>query len=189
MQEKKWNGMDILLYGTHTERLLLREHQPGDAADWLPFFQDEEAVRFVGMSGYTDPKEACDAWYARVRDRLENGTGGMNVLIEKHTGKYIGQAGLLVQEVDGQKLLEVGYSLLPEHWGKGFATEAAQHCRDQAFLKGWNGRLHSIIHRDNNASAKVAVKNGMSILWQTDFWGMPVNIYGLDRNTWSALHR
>ena len=35
----------------------------------------------------------------------------MNVLVDKSTGKMIGQCGLLVQEIDGTNHLEIGYSI------------------------------------------------------------------------------
>ena len=49
---------------------------------------------------------------------------GLFVLIEKETGIRIGHAGLVKQEIDGKEEIEIGYWLLPQYWGKGYAREA-----------------------------------------------------------------
>lgn len=60
----------------------------------------------------------------------------------------------------GKQIFELGFHFLPEHWGKGLATEAAQAVVSYAFgtlgLKG----LFAGHHPDNAASAKVLGKLG-----------------------------
>lgn len=175
---------DYLLTGQETSRLSFHANARDEFDLWLPFFKDPVAVGFVGLSSFDTPESACHAWYDKVEDRILNRNGGMNVLREKSTGAYVGQCGLLIQEVDGKPLLEIGYSLLPGFRGKGYATEAAQKCRDVAFDALWSDRLHSIIHIENAASAAVARKNGMQVLRRTEFWGMPVDLFYIDRNEW-----
>ncbi|MBS1577911.1 MAG: GNAT family N-acetyltransferase, partial [Bacteroidetes bacterium] len=65
----------------------------------------------------------------------------MNALIEKESGRLIGHCGLLVQTVDNITELEIAYSLLPEFWNKGYATEAASKCRDYAFENDFSDSL------------------------------------------------
>ena len=50
----------------------------------------------------------------------------MNALIDKANGKLAGMCGLLIQEVDGIRELEVAYAMLPQYRNKGLATEAAK---------------------------------------------------------------
>ena len=59
----------------------------------------------------------------------------MNALTLKTTENLILLCGLLVQTVDGMQDLEIGYSVLPQYWHKGYATEAAKKCRESAFLE------------------------------------------------------
>ena len=110
-------------------------------------------------------------------ERYKNNSGGHNVLIEKQTGKRIGMCGLLIQEVDEISELEIGYSIHPENWKQGFASEAAQKCRDFAFENNFAESLISIVHVDNKASAKVAQNNGMTLDKTTVYKGIPVNIF------------
>ena len=63
-------------------------------------------------------------------------------------------------ELEGDLELEVGWTLGSEHWGRGYATEAAVACRDLALGElGWK-RIVSLIDRDNAASIRVAEKIG-----------------------------
>ena len=104
----------------------------------------------------------------------------MNALIEKQTGKLIGHCGLLVQTVDEVTDLEIGYSLLPTFWNKGFASEAAKKCRDFAFENNFATSLISIISVTNTPSQGVAIKNGMRIDKLTNYRGNKVIIYRVD---------
>ncbi|HEX3670909.1 MAG TPA: GNAT family N-acetyltransferase, partial [Candidatus Cybelea sp.] len=56
------------------------------------------------------------------------------VVERKAGGEFIGQIGLLHwDDVDAREDVEVAYMLLPSFWKMGYATEAAQACRDWAF--------------------------------------------------------
>jgi RimJ/RimL family protein N-acetyltransferase len=111
----------------------------------------------------------------------------MNVLIDKSTGRIVGQCGLLVQEVDNDSEFEIGYSILPEYRRMGFATEAAHKCRDFAFNNSFSETLISIIHNENENSEKVAVKNGMKKTKRTVYKEMPVNIFRITKDDWLSL--
>jgi len=169
--------MRYLLTGEESERLRFRLLQNDDFDTWLPFFSTPEAEKFLGLGGIPEPADRCRKWFAIIRNRYENDLGGMNVLIDKGTGEFIGQCGLLVQEVDNIKELEIGYSILPAHWDKGYATEAARKCKEYAFSGKFSDSLISIIHIENTRSEKVAIKNGMQFEKRTMFKDMPVNVF------------
>lgn len=80
--------------------------------------------------------------------------------------------------------LEIGYSLLPEFWNKGFAIESASKCRDFAFGNNLSNSLISIISHTNNPSASVALKNGMRIDKETEYNGNRVNIFRISKSEW-----
>ena len=107
--------------------------------------------------------------------------------MEKESGKMIGQCGLLIQQVDGEERLEIGYSILPAYWGKGYASEAAIKCRDYAFENDFWPSLISIVHVENLASEKVARKNGMQLeKVLDDYKGMKVNIFSIGKANWKS---
>ncbi|MFC0875864.1 GNAT family N-acetyltransferase [Saccharicrinis sp. FJH2] len=176
--------MKYLLSNQQTKRLSFRLLQHSDFNVWLTFFEHPDAAAYLGMQDIGSPMEQCEAWFNKVEGRYKNNTGGLNVLVEKSSGRFVGQCGLLVQEVDGKEELEIGYSLLPEFWGKGYASEAARFCRDYAFEHNFRDSLISIIHVDNIRSEKVALKNGMTISKQTTYHGLPVNIFRITKKEW-----
>jgi len=172
--------MNLLLEGQETERLKFRKLTPDDFETWLPFHQNPLSTEhWFGEN--PDPAIACQDWFNRIFHRYENGTGGLNALISKETGDFIGQGGLLVQEVDGEKELEIGYSILPKYWRQGFATEAAQQCKKFAFENDLSESLISIIHIENIPSQKVALAMGMQLDKTTEYKGNPTHIFRVRR--------
>ncbi len=178
--------MSLLLTGQESKRLSYRKVRQSDYQFWLPFFSDPQTSKHWTMPE-ASAEAQCTDWYQYQFYRYEQGLGGMNALIEKNTGQLVGHCGLLVQTVDGQSELEVGYSLLPAFWGKGYATEAAQTCRDHAFTHGLTESLISIISLTNTPSERVARANGMQVIKQTVYHDNPVNIFSIDRADWMAL--
>ena len=181
--------MKYLLNGQKTDRLIFRLLIPEDFDSWLNFFENKEAVKYFGMEKFGTPRQQCEYWFKTVQHRYDNDLGGLNVLINKETGQFIGQCGLLIQKVDGQMELEIGYSIMPKFWKQGYATEAAQKCRDYAFEKNYAESIISIIHIDNIGSQKVAENNGMVESKKTEFREMPVKIYRIKKADWEKLKR
>lgn len=180
--------MNYLLIGEETERLKFRLHMQEDFEEWVPLFYEKESAPNLGMDPSLSPTELCKKWFKKSMNRYEMNLGGMNVLIDKTSGRLVGQCGLLIQSIEGQQYLEVGYSILPEFWRKGYATEAAQKCRDFAFENDFTEKLISVVNTDNFGSAKVAMNNGMSIERKIDdYSGMPINLFSIKKNQWLTL--
>ncbi|GJM27743.1 MAG: acetyltransferase [Cyclobacteriaceae bacterium] len=176
--------MKYLLEGQETARLKFRLLKQSDFNKWVEFFKNSDAARFLGMQDIKSANEQCKLWFDKMMDRYENDLGGMNVLIDKSSNEFIGQSGLLIQEVDGLTELEVSYSIMPQFWNNGYASEAAIKCRNYAFENDFTDSLISTIHVDNERSARVALKNGMVKTKRSVFKNMPVNIYRIDKRDW-----
>jgi RimJ/RimL family protein N-acetyltransferase len=119
-------------------------------------------------------------WIEKQIMRYRDAKGGL-LAIENGKDEFIGQCGLLVQEINGKEFIEVGYHLLPKYWGNGYAREAANFFRNYAeeYLK--TDRIISIIHPDNEPSKKVALNNHMR-LWKKEKWsGFQVDIYSTQK--------
>ncbi len=174
--------MKYLLNKQQTQRLSFRLLTPEDFQSWLPLFTGDNVAKFLGLDTTLNKEQLCELWFERVFERYKNDMGGMNVLIDRKSNQLIGQCGLLEQTVEEQQLLEIGYSILPQFWNKGYATESAKKCRDFAFENNFAQSLISIVHVDNIASEKVALNNGMSLEKTIDSYkGNPVKIFRINQ--------
>ena len=152
--------MRYLLPQYESERLLFRPIQETDFDAWLPFFKSRSAMQHWPMGSMT-AEEYARQWYKKQWQRYENNWGGMNALILKDTNRLIGHAGLLTQKIDHSIELEVAYSLLPDYWKKGYATEAALKCKAVAFERDYCKKLVALISPSNSPSIAVAKRLGM----------------------------
>jgi len=168
--------MNLLLEGEESKRLSFRKVLKTDFNAWLPFHQEPlSSLYFAGE--VLEPEAACQNWFTKVFNRYAQNLGGLNALINKENGQLIGMCGLLIQTVDELQELEIGYSILPEYWKKGYATEAAKKCKNYAFQRKLAESIISIIHIDNIGSQKVAMNNGMFLDKTTTYKGIPVHIF------------
>lgn len=181
--------MQYTLHNIQSERLQFGPVQETDLPDWLEFFGTGDAAKFIALDHLPTAEERAQFFLQRSLDRYQNNLGGLNALRDKQTGALIGQAGLLVQEVEGEQMLEVGYHILPQHRMKGYAIEAARACRDHAFNNNLTSVLISIIHTENVPSMRVAMANGMQLFKTVDFKGMQVHIFRITREAWEGLPR
>jgi RimJ/RimL family protein N-acetyltransferase len=82
----------------------------------------------------------------------------------------------------------VGWGLLRDAWGKGYATEGSVAAIDWAFAQlGWTEVIHTIAP-DNLASQSVARRLGSSLIGPgrlpEPFQDLPVEIWGQSREAW-----
>lgn len=152
-----------------SERLITRFISPEDAHLWIPFFRSEKATALFPDFGLITAEEKAQYWIKRIIDRYETERYGFQWIYLKGTDVLVGQAGLLLQEVDGKEELEVGYHMLPNHWGNGYAPEAAKMFIDFAKEQQLSDSIISIIDIRNQNSQRVAQKNGLS-LEKTTLW-------------------
>jgi RimJ/RimL family protein N-acetyltransferase len=138
-------------------RLTYREMAPADLDDMFRLLGDPEVMTY-----YPRPKTRDEAAYWIEWNRgLYRLRGHGLWLLASPDGHFIGDCGLTPQPVDGVTELEVGYHVLPEFQGVGYATEAAAASRDFARAVLGARRLIAIIHPDNKPSQRVAEKIGL----------------------------
>lgn len=141
-----------------TKRLLLRELEERDFDDLAQILQDPEVVYAYE---HTFSQQDVREWLNRQRARYQKDGFGLWALVWKETGEMVGQAGLTMQQCEGEEFLEIGYLLKKRFWHRGFATEAAEGCKQYAFTILGADRVSSIIKIDNQPSVRVALAIGM----------------------------
>ena len=151
-----------------TDRLELRELTPGDLAFVAEMVGDAETMKFYPHR-FT-PLEARQ-WLQRQLDRYDRDGHGLWLVIERESGRRVGQVGLAMQDVDGAKQPEIGWLIHRRYQRRGFATEAGRAVRDHAFRSMGLGRVISLIRPVNEPSQRVAERVGMVVERETDFHG------------------
>lgn len=138
-----------------TERLMMRGFLARDLGPLVGMCADEETMRYLG-----GPRQHVD-----VAQRHASMVGhwvlkgyGMWAVIEKASGDFVGRVGLI--DFEGWPQLEVGWLIGRDWWGRGYAPEAARAAAHWAFQNLECKELCSLIHPDNQSSARVAEKIG-----------------------------
>lgn len=176
------NEKKYALFEKNTERLTFREVLPTDSETWIDLFDSPQVAFFLGMDPKLNPNEWNRIWFEKLKWRNQNHLGVMNAVLLKTTGELVAQCGLLIQDIEGEKFLEISYSVLPKFRGNGFAFECAQACKIHAQENQLANELISMINVENVASEKVALKNGMEhkVLIKNYKGGGDVNIFSLN---------
>jgi RimJ/RimL family protein N-acetyltransferase len=165
-----------------TPRLLLRKPEYADGLAAVDLYGDPVAMEFLGgvhPRVAADPGFVVGAWLKRWED---NGCGPFSV-IRRLDGRWLGRVGILVWdartwqhttflEAGEHAQPELGWALAREHWGQGYATEAAGAVRDWAYDELGAERLISLIAPANVRSQRLAERLGCTPgetvqLWDT----------------------
>lgn len=170
-----------------TERLILRPPVAADLDAWAAFMADAEAQRHLGGA-----QERPIAWRSLCVMAGAWAIDGfaMFSVIEKASGHWIGRLGPWYPA--GWPGREVGWALVRDAWGKGYATEGATAAIDWAFDHlGWDDVIHCIVPENVN-SQKVARRLGSRWL-RRDRLPAPIDIdtelWGQSREDWRARRR
>ena len=160
-----------------TDRLAFREMTRGDQEIMEELLGDPEVMRY-----YPRPKsrDEVSRWIDSTLRSYDEHGHALWVLELIDTGEFIGDCGLTWQNVDGNRMLEVGYRLLPRFQGVGYATEAAAACLRFAHEKLGEDHVVAIINPDNWASRALAERLGMRVEQETTTAdGRPIVVYGM----------
>ena len=157
-----------------TPRLLLRQFTETDAPLILSLNSDPEIVKYLHEPTLKTVEQAEKVLQDIILPQYKNNLGRW-AIHTKDNMDFIGWCGLKYRpELDE---IDLGYRLMQKAWGKGFATEAAQHSLGFGFktldLKLITGRAHI----ENIASIKVLEKIGMDFIAEGIVDDCPVKTY------------
>jgi RimJ/RimL family protein N-acetyltransferase len=154
-----------------TERLILRAYRPDDWDALSALNADMDFRATLGGNllsaeqSWAQMETALGQWALR----------GYGLFAVEHAGRFIGRVGILhPAEFSGP---EIAWGIAPEHWGRGFATEAAIAARDWARDERGLSRLISLILPDNHRSQSVARKLGAVIEGADVVRGFTVDVW------------
>ncbi len=138
-----------------TRRLILRPPEKQDFGAWALMEADESVKADTGS--VQDQRESWNQLLSVAGHWQIMGWGAL-CAIEKSSGRFIGRFG--PSKPFGWPCIEVGWMLLPEFQGKGYALEGAIAAMDFAFLELGEARVIHTIRPANTVSQKLAARLG-----------------------------
>ena len=143
-----------------TERLHLRLIDPDhDAADMLALLNEPGFIRNIADRGVRTLAQARDYTAERVLGSYTLNGFGMYAVIRREDGAWLGNAGLVRRA--GLPAPDIGYALLSQYEGHGYAFEAARGVMHYARDVLGHADLYGIVSPDNVRSAALLRKLGM----------------------------
>lgn len=171
-----------------TVRLRLRQWRASDRAPFAELNADPRVMEFFPAPLTRAQSDAMvDRWEALIDAR---GWGFWAVELEE-SGGFIGFVGLHNPSGDlpFSPCTEIGWRLAFDHWGRGYATEAARAAGTWTLDAHPIDQLQSLVDTDNTRSQAVTRRLGMQPASETLHAGTPHVICRIDRSDWMAVHR
>jgi len=146
------------MYLIESEKLGLRNLERDDHKHLFGILSDQETMKYYPKP-YTQ-METEDCINRSIKSYTENRFGLWAIILKKGQ-HFIGQCGILNQNIDGENVPEIGYHIHKNYWNLGFATEAAKKCMEYGFIVLGLKEIFIHTYVKNIPSMRVAEKIGM----------------------------
>jgi RimJ/RimL family protein N-acetyltransferase len=138
--------------------------------DLVPYADDdiwltralETDARVMAELGGPWPEEAIPRIHQRRLASIARGTWWFTIVPEPGA-QPVGMLGIFGSEVQGQAISEVGWSVLPEHQGRGYASAGLAMLLDRARADGRWGAIHAFPGATNVPSNALCRKFGFTL--------------------------
>lgn len=168
-----------------TDRLLVREWEPEDAAAALAIYGDDRVARWMAPAQETVRDEEgmralLQQWLAeqaRPGGDLDRFVGRW-ALVRREDEELVGSLVLRTMPPHDEDL-EVAWQIAPEHWGKGYASEGAEALARWAFEQS-AAELYAVIRPGNEPAEAIARRLGMEWVGETEkYYDLTLRVYRL----------
>jgi ribosomal-protein-alanine N-acetyltransferase len=140
----------------HTPRTLLADIGEDDQPLIFKGLSDPQVIEFYGVS--FDSLESTGEQMHWYRNLEQQKTGKWWKLLGSNE-EFLGAGGLNGFDAK-QKTIEIGFWLLPEHWGKGYMTEVMPAICKHAFNSFEAEKIVGVVEAENTACRKALRKLG-----------------------------
>jgi len=141
-----------------TRRCYLRELSLSDLDD-VEFMLKEEDFGYTFSHEFSD--EDIKKWIQDNINTYETKGLGMMAIILKEDDSFIGQAGLIKKDLDGNQVLDMICFLKKKYRKKGYGIETCKALRAYAFDQLKVDKLYSFIRDENTLAKNIAKKLDM----------------------------
>ncbi|NQX82910.1 MAG: GNAT family N-acetyltransferase [Flavobacteriaceae bacterium] len=142
-----------------TERLLITPTTIKDAKLIYDLMNNPKFIKYVGNRKINSIQKAEKYIEQNIKPQFDRlGYGGYTITTKQGNNK-IGTCGLF--DRDGLEGIDIGFGLLPEFEGKGYALESAIELRNAAFEVLGIDTISAITNKENKASQKLIERLGL----------------------------
>ncbi|WP_223598220.1 GNAT family N-acetyltransferase [Chryseobacterium sp. GVT01B] len=142
-----------------TERLILRPMSREDRDFVFELYNRPKFIQHIGNRNVNSIEDAENYILNRFAPQIERLGFGNYLLVTKDGNEKVGAVGIFERE--GLDIVDIGYSLLEEFEGKGYAFEAAQKVKSIGMDDFGLTKISAIISKDNVPSQKLIEKLGL----------------------------
>ena len=159
-------------------------------------FTKHDAACFFLVNGSSDVmqyirpvknREESDAFLQENLHFYREGSSlGRYAVFSKAQDCFLGTFSFLY--LSGEADFHIGYALVPEAWGKGYATELVQYGTRFFFQHTHRDALFAITESENRASQQVLHKAGYQQKGQLEEHGKTLDLFFMTREIAAQLH-
>jgi [ribosomal protein S5]-alanine N-acetyltransferase len=164
-----------------TERMIGERVKLGHAEEIIELMLDPRVGNTLWPTPDPPPKIKVIVQLEANIEQWERRGFGIWLLRDSATGEMVGRGGLAVTQVTGAEEVAVDWSIVPERWNQGLATEFARAAVDVAFSALGLQRLISLTLAHNRASRRVMEKAGFHYDRDIEHLGLPHVLYRRSR--------
>lgn len=159
-----------------SDRLAFRKITSTDLPLYIGMTSNADVMKYI--TGRTLSRKETRQRLAVMTDTNKNSLhSGFYLVYENSSGAFIGLSKLVLLE---NGIAEIGYSLLPEYWGKRYATEIAVHFINRVTAVAPVTTVIAVVNPGNTASKKLLARLGFRWLETGFVNGLPTEIHKLD---------
>lgn len=148
-----------------SERLVLKPTIENDAELIFALMNTPKFIRYVGDRNISSIDDAEDYIRTKMLPQLEDLGYSSYTIFRKSDHSKVGTCGLYKREgIDG---VDIGFGLLPEHEGFGYAFESANRILQAAYEDFGITEIKAITSKENFASQKLLDKLGLERIGTT----------------------
>ena len=141
-----------------TERLVVRAYTENDQENFYLLNGNRRVMRWIRpVKTMRESNEFLVETLARTEADPAMGRWAVE---EKNPGKFVGSFAII--PVENTDRIQLGYALLPQYWGKGYATELTRNGLHYVFAKMNLNVIYALTETPNISSQKVLIKTGFT---------------------------
>lgn len=147
-----------------TNRLIIRDHQEDDIYAMHKLLSDEKTMFYLPEIRTSNIDETKDNLKVAIEEAKANDRSKyFFAIINNDTQDYIGEIGFTkINEYTYGNVMNLGYFIKQEYWGKGIVTEASRAVINYAFNNLGTIKIETGCLVENKGSERVMKKLGMT---------------------------